>query len=88
MEFYNMVTGETVRPTDWQLQLKVGDFYANEAGVAAYADSEGVKVIGRPPTIYGEILEAAEPGFFRVKAYSVWCPEGEGGLFNICEATR
>lgn len=90
MQFYNMVTGQTIEATEWQMALKVGDFYANEAGIVAYldADSEEAEVLDTPPAIYGEILEADEPGYFWVRAYSQWCPEGEFGSFNICEATR
>lgn len=86
MQFVNILTGKTMTPEPWQLELKVGDFYINEKAVAAL----GEDIFYSTPNIYGQIVsdEDCRPGYFWVRGYSEWCPEGELGGFNICEATR
>lgn len=88
MKFFNIVTGQYIEPTDWQLQLKVGDYYINEQATAGMLTSETLTIYNDMPNVYGQIVEADEPGYFLVRAYSQWCPEGELGMFNICDATR
>lgn len=75
MKFTNIMTGEKVTPKDWQLELKKGDYY----------------IIETECTIYGQILKPKgkkSTGMFWVKAWSVYCPEGEVGLMNICDPTE
>ncbi|GIK36603.1 MAG: hypothetical protein BroJett011_04360 [Chloroflexota bacterium] len=97
LTFFNALTGQTVTAQDWQLQLKPGDYYAIERPTAATVDAKGrVNYFDDVPTVYGQIItniaEKDEPaykfGHFLVRGFSQWCPEGELGLFNICEATR
>ncbi|MCB0207699.1 MAG: hypothetical protein KDJ52_00125 [Anaerolineae bacterium] len=91
MNFYNRITGQTVTPEPWQLELKVGDHYIIKQPKFWVGDEVGIA-----PTCYGEIItntpEEDEPpypnGFFLVRAFSQWCPEGELGMFCIIEATR
>jgi len=77
-KFFNALTGAAqVAPAEWQLQLKPGDYYVIESFVSSL------------PAIYGQIIKPAEEkGFFRVKAYSAWCVEGEEGTLCIVEPTR
>ena len=96
LAFFNYVTGETVTAQDWQVQLQVGDYYAIEQPTAAAGVPGDWEVFSDAPTVYGQIITntaeedepAYKPGFFLVRGFSAWCPEGELGLFNICEATR
>lgn len=89
--FYNQITGQAVEPTDWQLQLKPGDYYLIDRPTIMMGDETHTG-----PNCYGHIIgntpdpdEPAYPeGFFLVRAYSQWCPKGELGLFCIVEATR
>ncbi|MBI1793367.1 MAG: hypothetical protein HYR70_04160 [Chloroflexi bacterium] len=75
--YFNALTGAQTVPTAWQKNLKDGDFYE-----IAPVDGSAF------PTIYGKILEVRDEGFFWVKAYSAWCPQGEEGLLCIVEPTR
>jgi len=85
--FINLLTGQAVEPAEWQLALAVGDYYLNDRPVVAI---NGGMFLDDVPNIYGEIVssEGCRPGMFITRGYSQWCPEGELGLFHICEATR
>lgn len=73
--YYNALTGAQVTPDTWQLKIKKGDYYEIESECF--------------PTIYGEILEPfREIGYYRVRAYSAWCPGGQEGTLCIVEPTR
>lgn len=82
MKFTHILTGQEVEATTWQMALKAGDYYCIEGELM--------------PTVYGHIItnEAEEgeppyrPGFFLVRGYSEWCPQGELGMFCIVDATR
>ncbi|MCB0190597.1 MAG: hypothetical protein KDJ65_01490 [Anaerolineae bacterium] len=89
MKFTNLITGQQVTAKDWQLALKPGDYYLIKSPYVGDQNYTG-------PTIYGEIItntpEEGEPpyeeGFFLVRGYSQWCPDGELGMFSIVDATR
>ena len=73
--YYNALTGVQVTPDEWQAKIKKGDHY--EIVTECF------------PTIYGEILEPfREKGYYRVHAYSEWCPDGQEGTLCIVEPTR
>ena len=73
--YYNFLTGAQVTPDDWQMKIKKGNYYEI--------------VTENLPIIYGVILETArEKGYFRVRAYSKWCPDGEEGILCVVEPTR
>jgi len=73
--FYNTLTGAQVSPDDWQTKIKKGDHYEI---VSEFF-----------PTIYGVILEPfREVGYYRVRAYSEWCPGGQEGTLCVVEPTR
>jgi hypothetical protein len=73
--YYNALTGASVIPDDWQTKIKKGDYYE--------IVSECI------PTIYGVILEPfREIGYYHVRAYSEWCPNGQEGHLCIVEPTR
>jgi|GEM_PF-1105235 len=94
LTFTNILTGETVVPNDWKRRLKPGDYYAIEPPTTATGEMTQGKInwttFDDLPTVYGHIEsdEDCEPGFFWVRGYSQWCPDGELGLLNICEPTR
>lgn len=86
MKLIHLLTRHKVETAPWQDALKVGDYYLIEkpslwAGAEFFPDL---------PPVYGHILSAedCEPGFFWAEAFSQVCPEGEIGLFCICEASR
>lgn len=91
MQFYNLITDQTVSPLHWQAELKPGDYYVTKSpsiGVhlTDLIDVETlVKVL-----IYGQILDArnCKPGFFNVIEYSVMRPNGEEGELCILDVTR
>lgn len=91
MKFQNIITGQWIEATDWQLALKAGDFYCIEQP-QLYAGGE----TSAGPTIYGQIITNTpeddeplyRPGFFLVRGFSQWCPKGELGEFCIADATR
>jgi hypothetical protein len=87
MEFRNMITGALITPTDWQLALKVGDCYEIANSTGAVGDGVRFQIFDMP-TIVGELIEAAEPGYFYARGYSADCPDGEIGLVCICDPTR
>ena len=70
--FRYLVTGQTITADDWQLDLKPGDYYIIEQPVI-YVGSKTIPM----PNVYGEILEVEANGFCRVKAYSIFSPDGE-----------
>lgn len=73
--YYNFLTGARVTPDDWQMKIKKGNYYEI--------------VTENLPIIYGVILEAVrEKGYFRVRAYSAWCPYGQEGSLCVVEPTR
>ena len=76
LSYFNALTGAEVRPDEWQMKLRKGDFYEINTGDQSF------------PPIYGEILDGPEKGYFKVKAYSQWCPEGQQGLLCLVEPTR
>lgn len=94
MEFTNMITGQTVTPTDWQQALKVGDYYCIAKPVVAVIDPNtghaGSLGPNEVPAVYGRIVSAVPraPGHFWAKAYSQWCPDGETGLVCIVDPTH
>lgn len=73
--FINMLTGQTVTPTDWQLTLTVGDYY---------------RIDLRDLTIYGHITAhkgRKDSGFFWSDGFSILCPDGELGVVCIVDCT-
>jgi hypothetical protein len=73
--YYNALMGAQVTPDDWQTKIKKGDHY--EIVTECF------------PIIYGVILEPfREIGYYRVRAYSEWCPDGQEGTLSIVEPTR
>jgi hypothetical protein len=73
--YYNALTGAQVTPDGWQTKIKKGDHY--EIVTECF------------PTIYGVILEPfREIGYYRVRAYSEWCLDGQEGTLCIVEPTR
>lgn len=85
MKLWNSIMSDWVEPEPWQLDLKVGDYYA------IYPNRI---VLGKQyipaPTIYGQIHgnDNCSPGFFMALAYSQRMPQGEIGEVCICEATH
>ncbi len=72
MRFHNMLTGEWQEPAEWQVALKVGDYYR----IAHYG------IYGQL------IEATQNEGFFWAKGYSISCPEGETGMFCVLDATH
>ena len=73
--YYNILMGAHVTPDDWQTKIKKGNYY--EIVTECF------------PTIYGEVLEPfREKGYYHVRAYSEWCPDGQGGMLCIVDPTR
>jgi hypothetical protein len=74
--YYNFLTGALVVPDHWQMKIRKGTYYEI--------------VLESPyPMIYGVILDITqERGYFWVRAYSTWCPDGEEGMLCIVEPTR
>ena len=75
--FFNALTGAQTQPLPWQKELRVGDYYE-------IAPLDGSTY----PTIYGQILEVRDEGFFWVKTHSAWCLQGIESLLCIVEPTR
>ena len=91
MQFYNLITDQTVIPLPWQAELKPGDFYVIESPLIGVQLPDLIDVQTLVNVlIYGQILDArnCEPGFFNVIAYSVMCPNGEEGEICILDVTR
>jgi len=77
--YYNQLVRVEMTPEDWQTKIRKGDYYE----IASECISDCI------PKIYGVILEPfREIGFYRVWAYSAWCPGGEEGTLCIVEPTR
>ena len=76
LSYFNALTGAEVKPDEWQMKLRKGDFFEIDTGDQSF------------PPIYGKILDGPEKGYFKVKAHSQWCPEGQEGLLCIVEPTR
>ena len=73
--YYNFLTGAWVLPYDWQEKIRKGDYYEI--------------VTENLPVIYGVVLEASHKnGYFRVRAYSAWCLNGQEGTMCVVEPTR
>lgn len=89
LSFFNQFTGQTVTPSPRQLALKPGDYYAITRPTVALVDALGLaEIYDNVPTVYGHIItNEPQPGYFLVRGFSQWCPDGELGTFNICEAT-
>lgn len=75
--YFNALTSTQSSPLPWQKKLQAGDFYE-------IATLDGSTL----PTIYGQILEVRDEGFFWAKAHSAWCLQGNEGLLCIVEPTR
>ncbi len=75
--YINALTGFQVAPQPWQKKLKAGDYYEIEP-----LDGSAF------PVIYGLILKEICSGYLWVKAYSIWCVDGEEGSLCIVEPTR
>jgi hypothetical protein len=92
MQFVNLLTGKTINSMPWQDELDPGSFYAIENPVIGMLNVDGFDPITIPDNVivYGEILNAdgCDEGFFNVRAYSTYCPDGEEGLFCVADATR
>lgn len=88
--------GRVVAPAEWQLQLKPGDYYLIERPILRIVNPAGQVERTEGPAVYGQIVTnqphpkepVYKPGYFLVRAYSTWCPDGELGTFHISEATR
>jgi hypothetical protein len=72
MRFYSMLTRDWVEASQWQADLKVGDYYKT-VHYGIYGQI---------------LEATRDSGFFIVKAYSVACPEGERGMFCVMDATN
>ena len=85
MKFWNSVLNAWVEPSEWQKELKIGDFYAIYPNRIVMG-----KQFLPAPTVYGLITndEDCEPGYFFVRAFSQWMPDGDIGEFCICDATH
>jgi hypothetical protein len=85
LKLYNSITGEWVKPKQWQSELRIGDYYAIHHNRIVM----GLQALPAP-TVYGRITSSknCDPGFFIVQAYSQWTPQGEMGNFCICDATH
>lgn len=81
--FQNLITGQVTQTTDWQLALKPGDHYIIE-NPKAYVGTRSIPM----PNVYGEIIEVADNGYCKVKAFSAFCPDGELGSMCIVDPTR
>lgn len=96
MKFKNTITGEWVEATDWQLALKAGDYYCIAQPLVTMPNESDGWDVTLGPTVYGQIITnepereepAYLPGYFLVRTFSQWCPEGEMGGFCIVDATR
>ena len=92
MKFVNMLTKEERFSEPWQDELQPGDCFVNEQPVAGVIEADGTAKqfdTSKWPIIYCEIVKPAHaPGFFWVKAYSAWEPQGEMGVQCILDARR
>jgi hypothetical protein len=85
MKLWNSIVSDWVEPEQWQLELKIGDYYAIYPNRIVMG-----KQYVPAPTVYGRITgnENCAPGFFIVLVYSQWSPQGEVDELCICEATH
>ncbi len=92
MQFTNMFTGQTITSQPWQDELRPGDHYVIEKPGMGLMGMEGMEFLKAIDDllIHGEILNAeeCEEGFFNVRAYNSYCPDGEEGIVCIAEITR
>ena len=92
MKYQNMITGNDVEAQPWQLALKPGDCYVNEQPIDVAVTIDGnMQEFTSLPKIYCQVLSEARdvgPGFFWVRAFSIFEPAGERGLNCIVDGTR